>query len=336
MTLVAAESHAEEQLRGVLHQSLGLSQDLVVGGRRILERRAAGAQHRVDELVVRHVARQGPSHPSAQGLRSLRSQELAVHLQKITPLVRPEADELGTADQPLDEFLTLLPGVPSVHEERAHLLRLRREPRQIEIEPTDELGVGAQTARQRLDPSELPVRQLIDVVVRGNLLPLEAAAVSHHDQRRRRVATFVADEDRRLPSTERRHDALLHARDLDVTRLHERLGRNIPDAPVRVGRQDGHLLSHAGQGQDRALRKHLDALHSGALEVRRGPVGHPASEDLVVGLTRTGLDASHVGALTARLEEKKTPVRRRLVEAAPREIIRQRAMIKDRIVTPQR
>jgi hypothetical protein len=124
VALVAAEAHAEEQLRRVLHHDVGLAQDLVVRGRGMLVRRAGGGEDLGDEAVVGNVARDLLADPVAEALRALASQELRVHLQEIRPLVRPVLDELGAADQAIDRFFALDARIAAIEQEGAHLLGL--------------------------------------------------------------------------------------------------------------------------------------------------------------------------------------------------------------------
>ena len=107
VALIAVETHAQEQLGRVFHRLFRRAEDLVVGRRRIFERRAAGRQDRVHELVVGHVARHGLLDPAAQGKRPLLAQELAIHLQQVGPLVGPQLDVVAAADQPIDQLVAL-------------------------------------------------------------------------------------------------------------------------------------------------------------------------------------------------------------------------------------
>ena len=52
VALVAVEAHGQEQVRRVLHQRRRVAEDLVIGGGRIFEVRAAGGQDLVGKLVV--------------------------------------------------------------------------------------------------------------------------------------------------------------------------------------------------------------------------------------------------------------------------------------------
>ena len=81
------------------------------------------------------------------------AEELAVHLQQVGPLVRPVFDVIAAADQLVDQLVALHLRRPRVGEERAHVVRLRRQAGQVEVDAADEVGVGAEVARQHLHAS---------------------------------------------------------------------------------------------------------------------------------------------------------------------------------------
>ena len=57
--------------------------------------------------------------------------------------------------------------VARVGQERADLLGRRRQPGQVEVDPAEELGVGAELRREDLHPLPLGGDQLVDLVLRG-------------------------------------------------------------------------------------------------------------------------------------------------------------------------
>ena len=56
-----------------------------------------------DELVVGRVGRDLAPDPVAERHGALDVEELAVDLEQVGPLVRPVVDEIGAADQPVDQ-----------------------------------------------------------------------------------------------------------------------------------------------------------------------------------------------------------------------------------------
>ena len=103
MAFVAIEAHGQEELGRVLHRQAGLAQDLVVGGRRVLQRRPGSGQDGVDELIVRHVACHRLPNPIAERQGPFLAQVHTIDLQQVSPFVRPILDVFRAAHQCVDQ-----------------------------------------------------------------------------------------------------------------------------------------------------------------------------------------------------------------------------------------
>ena len=142
MAFVAAEANTEKELGRVFHDRIGRPQDLVIGGRRILDGRSLGVQQGRDKLVIGHVAGHRTAHPGLQRLRPLPSEPLLVDLQEVGPLVGPEINELGAADKAADKLVAFRLWSPAIEKIGADRLHIRNGAGEIKINPAHELGVG--------------------------------------------------------------------------------------------------------------------------------------------------------------------------------------------------
>ncbi len=337
MALVAVEADRQEQLRRVLHRRRRLAQDLVIRRRRVGHRGPGAGQDGVDELIIRQVVGDRLPDPVAQGAGARLAQELSVDLQQVGPFVSPVLDKVGAADQLVDQLVALDLGVAVVGQEGADDFRLGRQAGQVEVDPPDELGVGTQAARLDLDLLELLGHEGIDVVIRRHVLPGEATAVAHDDERRGGVGAFVAGHDRALAAAQGRDQAVLvGARDLDVTALDKRLGAHVAGAAVAVLGVYGHLLLHTGQRQDRVLREDVNAGDARAVAVELHAAGDPAAEGLVIGVAGLDQHAALVGHAAGRLEQHQAAVRSGSVEPATAQVVGERLVIEERVVAAQR
>ena len=227
--------------------------------------------------------------------------------------------------------------VARVGEKCPHVGRRRRQAGQIEIDAADELGVGAQLARQRLDPLQLVDTPACRCSCSPAVLPGEAAAIAHDGDGRRGVGPFEAGEHGRLAAAQGRDQAVLVGlENLGVAAFDERLGAHVAHAAVGVGGQHAELLLHLRQRDDRRGRLNLDLrdARGGAIELR--PLRDPALEQFVVRLARLDQHAADVRHRAARLEQHQALLGHRPIEAPGGEVVGQRTMIEQRIVAAER
>ncbi len=74
VALVAVEAHGQEQMRRVLHDQVGIAQDLVVRGCRILFIGSTGGQDLSHNLIVGPIFGDGCANPIAEGLCAFAAQ----------------------------------------------------------------------------------------------------------------------------------------------------------------------------------------------------------------------------------------------------------------------
>ena len=151
------------------------------------------------------------ANPVAVGRRTLRAEELAIHIQQVGPLVRPVVDEVRTADERVDQRIPLGTRVARVVQECSHGIDRGRQTGQIERHAAHELGVRAE--RRRLELQSLPLggHQFVDAVEARRIFPDEPAAVAHHRERRGRVAALISRQDGRFAAPHGGHQASVSA-----------------------------------------------------------------------------------------------------------------------------
>ena len=336
VALVAVEPHAEEQMGSVFHRVQRIAEDLVVRGGRVLAVRSAGGQDFAHELVVRLARGQLSADPLAKFGGTLRTQELAVDLQQVGPLVRPVLDEILAADQLIHQLVAFRPGVAGVGQELAHGVGRRRQSGQIQMDSADEFVVGAERRRQNLHPLPFGGDQLVDRPPGLGFLPDKAGSVAHDGQRRGRVGAFVAGQHGCLAASDRGHQArAVGRRDFAVAGLDERLARHVAGRSVGVGRDDAHLLGAARSVHDGIVRQHVDLGHALGGQIQPGAVGDPVAQNLVVAVARTHQRAALVRNGTGRLEQHQAVVGRTEIDAPRRQVVGERADVEQCVVSAQ-
>ena len=250
--------------------------------------------------------------------------------------------DVGVArDQLVDEVAPLLLGGRAVGEECAHPFRGRNLAGEVERGAAEEGGVVDRRRGQNLDPLELLVDQLVDVVGLRQGGPLEALAAAEHRDRRGGELPFVADEQRALSAAETRCDGaggrVLDRHRLRVAARDVRLAGHVAAAAVAVVGDDDRLLAHSRPAHEDVAGMDLKPLDTVG---RRVAVGHAAGdpvEDLVV-VARSVVEpqAALVGHLHRRLGEHQRARGLGAVEAPAGHVVEQRLVVELRIVAAQR
>ena len=94
-------------MRGVFHYCIRLTQNFVVGSRRVILVGAACCDDLACELVVRRVVGDLVSNPGAERRGTLRAEEFTIDLQEISPLVGPVIDVVVATNQLFDQLVAL-------------------------------------------------------------------------------------------------------------------------------------------------------------------------------------------------------------------------------------
>ena len=341
VALGADHPHAHEELGRGLHRLLRIAGGAVVAGGRLIEGAARGGDQFADELVVGPVLLDRLAQPAAEGEHALVAHELPVAAQQIAPLEGPVVDVGVAGDQLVDQAVPFLLGRRVVGEERAHRLRARDLAGEIERGAAQEGGVVDRRRGQNLDPLELLVDQLVDVVRLGQGGPLEALAAAEHRDRRGGELPFVAHEQGALAATETGGDRaggrVLDRHRLRVAARDVRLAGHVAAAAVTVVGDDDRLLAHS-----RPVHEDLAGVDLKPLDAvgRRVAVGHAAGdpvEDLVV-VARAVVEpqAALVGHLHRRLGEHQRARGLGAVEAPAGHVVQQRLVVELRVVAAQR
>ena len=105
---------------------------------------------------------------------------------------------------------------------------------------------------------------------------------------------------------------------------------------VRVGGDDAHLLARADLLHHGVVREDFDAGDARRLEVELGAIGDPGAEDFVIFLAELGALAAFVRHAGGGLQEHERVVGRGGIQAAPGEVVLERAHVEKRIVAAER
>ena len=250
--------------------------------------------------------------------------------------------DVGVArDQFVDQAVPLLLSRGVVGEEGAHRVRARDPAGEIERGAAQEGGVVDRRRGQNLDPLELLVDQLVDVVGLGQGGPLEALAAAEHGGRRGRELPFVAHEQGALAAAETRGDGaggrLLDRHRLRVAARDVRLAGHVAAAAVAVVGDDDRLLAHSRPVHEDLAGMDLKPLDAVGRRVAVGNAAGDPVEDLVV-VARAVVEpqAALVGDLHRRLGEHQRARGLGAVEAPAGHVVQQRLVVELRVVAAQR
>jgi hypothetical protein len=224
-----------------------------------------------------------------------------------------------------------------VGEEGANVIGRRGQAGEVEVDPAEELGIGAEARGLDLHALPLGGDQLIDLAEGRGLLPGEAGAVSHDRQGRGGIGTLEPGEDRRLAAAQRGHQAGAVGRDdLGIAALDERLAAHVAHLAVGVRGQHADLLPQADLLDDRVGRCQLDLGDPGSVGLEHRAVGDPATEGLIVGLARMHDLSADVGHGGRRLEQHHAVIGRGHVDPAGGLVVGQGTDVEDRVVAAER
>ena len=337
VALVAVEPHAQKEVGRVFHGGCRIAERLEVGGGRVLPVGAGGGEDVAGKLVIGRVGGDLVADPLPQAVCALGAEELRVHLQQVGPLVGPVLDERIARQEPAHEFMPLRAGVAGIGEEGPHVCRRRRQAGEVERDPPQEVGIGAEQGRFDLHGLPLGGHEVVDRAPRFSLRRCEARAVAHHGERHGNVGALVAGEDRRLAPPERRDKpGAIRGGDLQVAALQEGLAGDIPRGAVGILGDHAKLLPPSGDVDLCRGRKDLDALHPRYVEIQLRPLFDPASQDLVGRLLDLREQSAGVWCRGRRLQEHQAVVGAGEVDATAGVVVGERPHVKDRIVAAER
>ena len=271
VALGADHPHAHEELGRRLHRLLRIAGGAEVAGGRLIEGTAGGRDQFADELVVGPVLLDCLAQPAAESQHALVAHELPVAAQQVAPLECPVVDVRVARDHLVDQAAPFLLGGRVVGEECAHPFGARDLSGEVERGAAEEGGVVDRRRGQNLDPLELLVDQLVDVVGLGQGSPLEAFAAAEHGGGRGGELAFVAHEQCAFAAAQPGHDrpggTVLDRHRLRVATGDMRLAGDIAVPAVAVVRDDRRLLPHPRPVHEDLGRVDLEAFDPVAREI---------------------------------------------------------------------
>ena len=141
VALGALDPHSQEELGRRLDGGLRVAADPVIVGGRVGEGRAVGGQQRADELIHRHVPLECSADPAVEHVSPLGLDQPAVGAEDVGELESPEVVELGPVEQPVDHLVAAI-GLGR-GEERLNLPGRGQDADRVQVDPADELLIGA-------------------------------------------------------------------------------------------------------------------------------------------------------------------------------------------------
>ena len=283
MALVAIKSSGKEEVRRILHRFGRGAQDFPIIGGRILAARARSGQDFPRELIVGRVLLQFLADPVPEQFRPFRAQKLAVALQQVRPLVRPEINVLRAADQAVHHGIPFGAGFACVIHECANLVGRRRQAGEIQVNAANKIQVGAKLGRLNFHPLPFGRDEFIDFAPRGRFLPDEAAAIAHLGKRGGSIIALVTRQHGRFAAAQSREQARgIDSRHIGISALNKGFRGNVPDQSICIGGHDTHLLLRTNLLHHRVLRGNFDPGDARRFHVEVGAVGDPLPQDLVI------------------------------------------------------
>ena len=211
VALGALDPHSQEHLRHIFCHLQRVGFVLVVVGGRIAERASLARDKFAKELVDWHISLDPLLQPVVVEQHRLVSDlgRGADH-QQFRPLHHPHLDEFLPLEQAIHEVLAL-GWVDALHE-CAVFVRAGERAANIEVHAPQKLLVGAEVRRVDPQTHELPVGELVNVVLHWRILPLESESLWQHDELRADCVRFEPGQNEGLSSVRRRDDAVLRHR----------------------------------------------------------------------------------------------------------------------------
>ena len=283
MALVAVETHAKEQLRGVFHGCAGIAQDFEIAGLRIGHIGTATSEDFTHELVVRFAIGNRLVDVFAEGTGTRVAQKLPVDLQQVGPLVGHVLDIGRAAYKLVDNGIAFHACRACIGQERAHIFSLWQQACEVQMHPADEFRVVAKIGGLDLQVAQTGINQGVDFVMNRRVGPHEAGAIAHHDQACGCVVPFVANKHSRLTPAECRHNGLTIDRGyLGIAAFKKRFRSHVAFVAIGERGHDFGLLLLAGQGNRAAFGSDFNLRHAGCLGVELGASSNPTTQEFVI------------------------------------------------------
>ena len=129
---------------------------------------------------------------------------------------------------------------------------------------------------------------------------------------------------------------LVYGRDLVIAAFDKRFRRHVARGAVAVGGDHGHLLLHAGQGQNGGFRGAAKTGYARAVQIQLDAGSNPGLDQLVIRIARLDEHAADVRHRARWLEQHQAALRRRAIKTPPFEIVGQSDVIEARVIAAKR
>src|SRR6185436_5740081 len=134
MAFVAVETRGQEKVGGIFHRFGWGAENFPITGFGMLAIGASGGEDFAGELVVGSILLDLGANPGAERFCAFGAEELAVALEEVRPFVGPKINELGTANQPVNDGVALGARFSLVVQKCADFFGGRGETGQIEVD----------------------------------------------------------------------------------------------------------------------------------------------------------------------------------------------------------
>ena len=304
VAFVAVETRGQKQVRRVFRQFLRRAHSFEIRGCRIVLGRTGGGDDPVGHAVIGCVVCNLLPDPGAQRRHAFTAEEFAVHLQHVSPFVRPMIDEVGVSDELVDHLVALGSHVAFVGDEGAHFFSLWRQAGEVEMNAAQEILIAADTAWLDLHALPFAGDEFVDFAPLLRLLPGKPGAVTHHRDGGRGIRALKAGQNGGFTAAQAGHEAGFVSLDhVHVAAVHKGFSGDVTDITIRVVGHDTDLLAVADAFQHWIFWRHFDACDTRCLHVQLGPLADPGFQRLVIKLARHGELAALVRHGTTGLEQ---------------------------------
>ena len=265
------------------------------------------------------------------------TQVLAVALEQVGPFVRPALDIIFAAQQFTHDLLAFLLAGRFIGKEGADFFHLRRQSRQIQIDPAQKLGIGANVRRKNLHLLELCVDVVVNKIILGNLRPLKSASVAHDGDLVGGIQALIANQNGSLAAADGFDQPILHFRHVPVVAGENGFTGHIAHRAIAVMSQHEHLLLLAWQVQGHFGRDDFQLLGAPDLSLLGFySFDNPLAQQLILLGARLDRLAAFVRHFARGLEQHQALIDRDSIETATGQIVHQRLIIEVRIIPAQR
>ena len=224
--------------------------------------------------------------PGAQGGGAFGAKELAVHGEHVRPFVGPMLNEIGVANQFVDEDFAFLTYWPGIGEKSLNVFGFGWQAGEVEVHAAEELFVATEAGGCDFEALPFFGDEFIDFGPGLRLLPDEAGAVAHDGDGGGGVGALEAGKHRGFAAAQGGDEAaFVDFHDFDVAAIQESFGGDIFHQAIGITGDDTHLLAGPDDLDDGIFWEDFDAGDARGIQLQFCTLADPGFESFIVQLT---------------------------------------------------